>query len=154
MSDKLTWWFQHLMYAHTYAYMQAFLLPRFPVSPFSDLTGVPNYFDVSCQNSVKTTLQYYPYHSLYLFSYLLSFPLFISLLSLVLTHTNSTHRAYKHVLCLLSRCNDSITAQHLPLTSKPPSDTSTSQSWHLLPKHGNFPLTQKAGFTRPMYERS
>lgn len=109
----------------------AFLLPRFLMfPPVSDLTAeVPNCFDVSWSKRL-----YYPYHSLalciYLFPYLLRLPLFISPLSLVLALTNSTYHACRHVLCLLSCCNDSITARHLPLTSKPPSDTSTSQSWY------------------------
>lgn len=96
------------------------------LTPFSDLSsGVPAYFNVS--------LSIQPYHPsqllalfLYLLSYLLRLLLFISS-SLILT---PAYHSCRHVLCLSSCCNGSITVQHLPQTSKPPSDTSTSQSWH------------------------
>lgn len=80
-------------------------------------------------------LPYYPYHSLalslYLYSYLLSLQLFISLLSLVLPLTNSTYHAYSYVLTVFIILLKWLYHwQHLPLTSKSPSDTRTSQSWH------------------------
>lgn len=49
---------------------------------------------------------------------------------LILGFADSSYHACRHALCLLSCFNDPITAQHLPRTSKPPSDTSSSQSWH------------------------
>jgi len=44
--------------------------------------------------------------------------------------TSCSYHACRHALCLLSCRNDSIAARHLPLTSKPPRNTSTNHRWY------------------------
>lgn len=115
-----------------------FILPRYTMFLYSQTSLSVCQITLMSLGQCYLTIHISHWFCFYIYSLISSVYYYISL-SLILT---LAYHACRHVLCLLSCCNDSITVQHLPQTSKPPSDTSTSHSWH-------FTLTSPAKTWQP-----
>lgn len=97
-----------------------------------------------------------PYHTCQSRVVLLYLPPFLLSLLLDICESVAMHVdmfcVYYLVVIILSLLSISHKPVSLPVT--PVQTRADILHWHPLPKHGNLPLTQGVGFTRPMYEQS